>query len=74
MRKSDNIIYKITNLINGKVYIGLTTQGLSRRKGEHVYRFNLGEREGGDKVSEETKQGYLRLGSSTTSPLGVGAK
>lgn len=36
--KRDNIIYKITNTINGKSYIGLTTQGLSVRKSEHKYR------------------------------------
>ena len=39
------LIYKITNLINGKCYIGQTCQGLARRKGEHVYRANLGERD-----------------------------
>jgi group I intron endonuclease len=39
------IIYSITNTQNGKVYVGQTMQGLARRKGEHVYRFNLGERD-----------------------------
>lgn len=39
------IIYKITNQINGKVYIGQTIQGLARRKGEHIHRFNLNERD-----------------------------
>lgn len=39
------LIYKITNKINGKVYIGQTCQGLQKRKGEHIYRFNLGERD-----------------------------
>ncbi len=29
------IIYKVTNIINGKVYIGQTTQGLHRRRGDH---------------------------------------
>ncbi len=43
MRKP--IIYKITNKVNGKVYIGQTIQGLSRRKGEHIYRFNIRERD-----------------------------
>lgn len=37
-------IYSITNLVNGKVYIGQTRHGLARRKGEHIHRFNLGER------------------------------
>lgn len=41
----NRLIYKITNKINGKVYIGQTSQGLARRKGEHIYRFNLGERD-----------------------------
>lgn len=43
--KSLLIIYSITNLINGKRYIGQTRQGLARRRGEHVHRFNLGERD-----------------------------
>jgi len=39
------IIYSILNLKNGKRYIGQTCQGLARRKGEHMHRFNLGERD-----------------------------
>lgn len=39
------LIYSITNTANGKVYIGQTRQGLARRKGEHIHRFNLGERD-----------------------------
>lgn len=39
------LIYRITNKITGKVYIGQTRQGLARRKGEHIHRFNLGERD-----------------------------
>lgn len=38
-------IYKITNKINGKVYIGLTTQSVNHRWSEHLYRFKLGERD-----------------------------
>lgn len=41
----DWLIYSITNILNGKVYIGQTRQGLARRKGEHIHRFNLGERD-----------------------------
>lgn len=32
------IIYKVTNLINGKTYIGLTTKSLEQRKSEHIYK------------------------------------
>ncbi len=39
------IIYRIRNIVNGKVYIGQTRQGLARRRGEHMHRFNLGERD-----------------------------
>jgi group I intron endonuclease len=39
------IIYRITNRINGKVYIGQTIQGMKQRKAEHFHRFNLGERD-----------------------------
>lgn len=40
-----NQIYRISNKVNGKVYIGLTTQGLNRRKSEHIHRANRGERD-----------------------------
>jgi group I intron endonuclease len=36
MRKG--IIYKATNLINGKIYIGQTTKKLDERKGNHISR------------------------------------
>lgn len=39
------LIYSITNTVNGEVYIGQTRRGLARRKGEHIHRFNLGERD-----------------------------
>lgn len=39
------IIYCIRNIVNGKVYIGQTCQGLARRRAEHIHRFNLGERD-----------------------------
>jgi group I intron endonuclease len=45
MRKSNNIIYKITNTINGKVYVGLTTQGLASRMSEHKYRLLRNKRD-----------------------------
>lgn len=41
----NTVIYSITNEANGKTYIGQTSQGFARRKGEHKYRFNLGERD-----------------------------
>ncbi len=39
------LIYRITNVVNGKVYIGQTSQGLRQRQREHICRFNLGERD-----------------------------
>lgn len=39
------IIYEIKNVKTGKVYIGQTIQGLTRRKGEHIYRFKRSERD-----------------------------
>lgn len=30
------IIYKVTNLINGKMYIGQTVSGLDERKRKHI--------------------------------------
>ncbi|WP_180228722.1 NUMOD3 domain-containing DNA-binding protein [Bacillus thuringiensis] len=49
MLKEKNVIYKCTNLLNGKIYVGLTTQTLkervSRHKRDHVDennpRFNI---------------------------------
>lgn len=38
------IIYKITNKINGKVYIGQTTDSLSRRKSEHIQAATSGSK------------------------------
>ena len=35
--KPYGIIYKITNKVNGKVYIGQTTKSLKKRWTEHVY-------------------------------------
>ena len=34
------IIYKATNTANGKIYIGLTTLSLERRKIEHFWKAN----------------------------------
>jgi hypothetical protein len=36
MKQDIKIIYKVTNLINSKVYIGKTERGLEKRKQEHI--------------------------------------
>jgi group I intron endonuclease len=38
------IIYKITNTINGKIYIGKTTKSLNERKKTHLKRFRYGKK------------------------------
>lgn len=38
-------IYLIQNTLNGKAYIGKTTQSMARRKGEHVYRAKRSSRD-----------------------------
>lgn len=40
----NGIIYKVTNKINGKVYIGLTTKELKVRKSKHLYASNCSEK------------------------------
>ena len=40
-----NVIYKITNKLNNKVYIGQTTQGFKQRYREHLCRFHRGDRD-----------------------------
>jgi len=40
-----SIIYKITNQVNDKVYIGQTRQSLSRRRSEHIHRLKANERQ-----------------------------
>lgn len=42
---TEPLIYVITNMVNGKLYIGQTRQTLAHRKGEHRYRLDLGERD-----------------------------
>jgi group I intron endonuclease len=38
------LIYKITNIVNNKVYIGQTVKSLDYRKKQHIIRANAGER------------------------------
>lgn len=38
--KNKNVIYKFTNLINNKVYIGQTRRQFRERLAQHVYRMN----------------------------------
>jgi len=40
-----NLIYKIENQVNGKVYIGQTTQSLRQRKAEHLVRLRANKRQ-----------------------------
>lgn len=40
-----SLIYKITCKVNGKVYVGQTTQSMRRRKAEHLCRLAAGERQ-----------------------------
>lgn len=39
------LIYKVTNLINGKIYIGLTSGQLKRRRNQHYYKTNSDTKE-----------------------------
>ena len=45
LRRMIGLIYKIENQVNGKVYIGLTTQSLNCRKAEHMHRLRDGKRQ-----------------------------
>lgn len=38
-------VYLIKNNINGKCYVGVTTQSLEQRRKEHIYRSNLNQRD-----------------------------
>jgi hypothetical protein len=37
------VVYKITNLANGKIYIGKTTKSLGRRWAVHKYMAKIGK-------------------------------
>lgn len=39
------IIYLVRNLVNGKVYVGQSAQGLAHRKAEHLWRHKSGLRD-----------------------------
>lgn len=38
-------VYVITNQVNGKHYVGITTQNVKQRWAEHMYRFRSGDRD-----------------------------
>ena len=42
---SDPVIYLVTNIVTGKMYIGQTRRGLPHRKAGHLTRLRLGERD-----------------------------
>jgi len=44
IRPNFGIIYKVTNLINNKVYIGQTIKTLSQRKCDHAYRAKVNDK------------------------------
>ena len=41
--RNDYIIYKVQNELNGKIYIGATTDSIHKRKLDHIERSNRGE-------------------------------
>jgi group I intron endonuclease len=45
------IIYKATNTLNGKVYVGHTVKTLARRKSDHAYQAKKGDRRGAFQVA-----------------------
>lgn len=41
--KSESIIYKVTNVHTGNIYIGTTTKNISKRKKDHEQKANIGK-------------------------------
>jgi len=41
-KQRKGLVYLATNLVNGKVYVGITTRQLSSRIGEHIYDSTVG--------------------------------
>ena len=64
MKKNNyyGIIYRATNLVNGKVYIGQTIQSLDQRKKEHIRVVNRHKRTGAIKGMFAFQKALLKYG------------
>lgn len=59
MKKRQPCIYKITNLVDGKVYIGQTTVGFEKRIREHLYKLRNDKHK-----NEHLQRAYNKFGET----------